>query len=221
GYGARHGVTPFMVLLASFNVLLARLSRRTDIAVGTPIANRHHAATEQLVGTLVNTLVMRNTVEPQATFDQLMQQVRATALHAYAHQDAPFDELVERLGAQRADHPQDLVRVLFNVLNAPAGQLADVPFTYEAFDFDRVAAQFDLSIHVDTEFTHRIQLEYATDLFSLDTAQRLLDSYVFLTEQLLAQPALPVSSHALVTPAQRAVLDQWNATPQPLTAPLT
>ncbi len=220
-YGARHGVTPFMVLLASFNVLLARLSSRTDIAVGTPIANRHHAATEQLVGTLVNTLVMRNTVEPQATFDQLMQQVRATALHAYAHQDAPFDELVERLGAQRADHPQDLVRVLFNVLNAPAGQLADVPFTYEAFDFDRVAAQFDLSIHVDTEFTHRIQLEYATDLFSLDTAQRLLDSYVFLTGQLLAQPALPVSSHALVTPAQRAVLGEWNATPQPLTAPLT
>ncbi|HML82982.1 MAG TPA: amino acid adenylation domain-containing protein [Thiomonas arsenitoxydans] len=221
GYGARHGVTPFMVLLASFNVLLARLSRRTDIAVGTPIANRHHAATEQLVGTLVNTLVMRNTVEPQATFDQLMQQVRATALHAYAHQDAPFDELVDRLGAQRADHPQDLVRVLFNVLNAPAGQLADVPFTYEAFDFDRVAAQFDLSIHVDTEFTHRIQLEYATDLFSLDTAQRLLDSYVFLTEQLLAQPALPVSSHALVTSTQRAVLGEWNTTPQPLTAPLT
>ncbi|WP_245800294.1 non-ribosomal peptide synthetase [Thiomonas intermedia] len=220
-YGARHGVTPFMLLLASFNVLLARICRCSDIAVGTPIANRHHAATEQLVGTLVNTLVMRNTVEMQASFDQLVQQVRATALHAYAHQDAPFDELVERLEAQRADHPQGLVRVLFNVLNAPTGKLADVPFTYEAFDFDRVAAQFDLSIHVDTEFTRRIHLEYATDLFSAETAQRLLDSYVFLTEQLLAQPARPVSSHALVTPAQRALLDQWNATPQPLPAPLT
>ncbi|CQR31068.1 putative AMP-dependent synthetase / ligase [Thiomonas arsenitoxydans] len=219
--GVSHGATPFMLLLASFNVLLARLSRSTDIAVGTPIANRHHAATEQLVGTLVNTLVMRNTVEPQATFDQLVQQVRDTALTAYAHQDAPFDELVERLEAQRADQPQGLVRVLFNVLNAPIGQLADVPFTYEVFDFDRVSAQFDLSIHVDTEFSRHIQLEYSTDLFSLDTAQRLLDSYVFLTEQLLAQPALPVSSHALVTPAQRAVLDQWNTTPQPLTAPLT
>ena len=219
--GVQYGVTPFMVLLASFNVLLARLSGRTDIAVGTPIANRHHAATEQLVGTLVNTLVMRNTIEPDAPFELLLQRVRDTALHAYAHQDAPFDELVERLDAQRGDTPQGLVRVLFNVLNAPLGKLADVPFTYEVFDFERIAAQFDLSIHVDTEFSRQIQLEYATDLFNADTAQRLLDSYVFLTEQLLAQPALPISSHALVTPAQRALLDRWNATSQPLAAPLT
>ncbi|WP_449369773.1 amino acid adenylation domain-containing protein [Thiomonas sp.] len=219
--GVKLGATPFMLLLASFNVLLARLCRSSDIAVGTPIANRHHAATEQLVGTLVNTLVMRNTVMPEMSFDQLVQQVRDTALQAYAHQDAPFDELVDRLNAQRGDHPQDLVRVLFNVLNAPPGRLADVPFTYEPFDFDRVAAQFDLSIHVDTEFSHRIQLEYATDLFSADTAQRLLDSYVFLTEQLLARPDEPVSRHALVTPAQRALIDQWNATAQALPEPLT
>ncbi len=209
---ARLGVTPFMLLLASFNVLLARITRSTDIAVGTPIANRHHAATEQLVGTLVNTLVMRNTVEASASFDQLMQQVRQTALDAYAHQDAPFDELVERLQAQRADTPQGLVRVLFNVLNAPIGKLADVPFTYEVFDFNRSAAQFDLSIHIDTEFSHHIQLEYATELFSAETAQRLLDSYVFLTEQLLAQPDLPLSAHALLTLPQRALLAQWNAT---------
>ncbi|MDD4885397.1 MAG: amino acid adenylation domain-containing protein [Thiomonas sp.] len=211
-HGARHGATPFMLLLASFNVLLARITRSADIAVGTPIANRHHAATEQLVGTLVNTLVMRNTVEQHATFDQLLQQVRDTALAAYAHQDAPFDELVERLATQRADHPQGLVRVLFNVLNAPIGKLADVPFTYEVFDFKRVAAQFDLSLHVDTEFSRHIQLEYATELFSDDTAQRLLDSYLFLTEQLLAQPSLPLAAHALLTPPQRALLAQWNAT---------
>jgi amino acid adenylation domain-containing protein len=117
-HGARQGVTPFMLLLASFDVLLARLCRSDDVAVGTPIANRHHAATEQLVGTLVNTLVLRNTVDLNASFDQLVQQVRDTALEAYAHQDAPFDELVERLAAQRPDHPQGLVRVLFNVLNA-------------------------------------------------------------------------------------------------------
>ncbi|MGA8009072.1 MAG: amino acid adenylation domain-containing protein [Thiomonas sp.] len=211
-YCARHGATPFMLLLASFNVLLARITRSADIAIGTPIANRQHAATEQLVGTLVNTLVMRNTVELSASFDQFMQQVRKSALDAYAHQDAPLDELVERLNADRADHPQGLVRVLFNMLNAPIGTLADVPFTFEAFDFDRVAAQFDLSIDVDTEFTRRISLEYTTDLFSAESAQRLLDSYVFLTEQLLAQPGVPLSAHALVTPQQRALLDQWNAT---------
>jgi amino acid adenylation domain-containing protein len=211
-HSARLGVTPFMLLLASFNALLARLCRSTDIAVGTPIANRHHAATEQLVGTLVNTLVMRNTVDPAASFDQLVQQVRDTALAAYTHQDAPFDELVERLAALRPDHPQGLVRVLFNVLNAPLGQRASVPFRYEAFDFPRVAAQFDLSLHVDTEFSHHIQLEYATELFSDATAQRLLQSYLHLTAQLLAHPEQAVSAHPLLTPAQRALLAQWNAT---------
>ncbi|MGC9184541.1 MAG: amino acid adenylation domain-containing protein, partial [Thiomonas sp.] len=211
-HGARQGVTPFMLLLASFDVLLARLCRSDDIAVGTPIANRHHAATEQLVGTLVNTLVLRNTVDPNASFDLLVQQVRDTALEAYAHQDAPFDELVERLAAQRPDHPQGLVRVLFNVLNAPTGQRASVPFSYEAFDFPRVAAQFDLSLHIDTEFSRHILLEYATELFSDATAQRLLESYLHLTAQLLAQPEQAVSAHPLLTPAQHALLAQWNAT---------
>lgn len=211
-HSARLGVTPFMLLLASFNVLLARLCRSTDIALGTPIANRHHAATEQLVGTLVNTLVMRNTVDINVSFDTLVQQVRDTALAAYAHQDAPFDELVERLAALRADHPQGLVRVLFNVLNAPLGQRASVPFRYEAFDFPRVAAQFDLSLHVDTEFSHHVQLEVAAELFSDATAQRLLESYLQLTAQLLAHPERPVGAHPLLTPAQHALLAQWNAT---------
>ncbi|MEW6559333.1 MAG: amino acid adenylation domain-containing protein [Pseudomonadota bacterium] len=215
GYCAAQGVTPFMLLLASFDVLLARITRSSDIAVGTPIANRHHAATEQLVGTLVNTLVLRNRVDLDQSFHDLVQQVRDTALQAYAHQDAPFDELVERMDALRADHPQGLVRVLFNVLNAPLGQAVAVPFTYEPFDFDRVAAQFDLSLHIDTEFSHRIQLEYATDLFSTDSAQRLLDGYVQLTEQLLSQPQAPLGAHPLITAPQRALLDSWNATQAP------
>jgi len=214
-----HAVTPFMLLLAAFDVLLARLCRSSDIAVGTPIANRQHAATEPLVGTLVNTLVMRNTVELDQTFRHFVAQVRDTALQAYAHQDAPFDEVVERLQARRADVPPGLVRVLFNVLNAPLGERAQVPFSYAAFDYERVAAQFDLSLHIDTEFSQRIHLEYATDLFRAETAQHLLDSYVQLCSSLLAQPDLPLHAHALPTPAQRALLAQWNAT-QDTAAPL-
>jgi amino acid adenylation domain-containing protein len=210
--GSRLHATPFMLLLASFDVLLARICRSSDIAVGTPIANRHHAATEPLVGTLVNTLVMRNTVDFDASFAQLVAQVRQTALQAYAHQDAPFDELVERLAGRRAGSPQGLVRVLFNVLNAPAGKLAEVPFRYAAFPFNRVAAQFDLSLHVDTEFSRHIQLEYATELFSADTAQRLLDAYLALSAALFDQPDRPVGAHPLLTPPQQALLAQWNAT---------
>jgi amino acid adenylation domain-containing protein len=87
-----------------------------------------------------------------------------------------------------------------------------VPFSYEAFDFPRVAAQFDLSLHIDTEFSRHVQLEYATELFSDATAQRLLESYLHLTAQLLAQPEQAVSAHPLLTPAQHALLAQWNAT---------
>jgi len=214
-----HGLTPFMLLLAAFDVLLARLCRSSDIAVGTPIANRQHAATEPLVGTLVNTLVMRNHVALEQTFRQFAMQVRDTALQAYAHQDAPFDEVVERLQARRTDVPPGLVRVLFNVLNAPLGVRAAVPFSYAAFDFERVAAQFDLSLHIDTEFSQRLHLEYATDLFRAETARHLLDSYVQLCSSLLAQPDLPLYAHPLCTPTQRALLARWNAT-QDAAAPL-
>lgn len=219
-YCKQHSVTPFIVLLASFKLMLSRLTQNSDIAVGTPIANRHHQVTEHLFGTLVNTLVLRTEVQDNIRFDSLVQRVRDTAMWAFAHQDAPFDELVERMDQQRADHPQGLVNVLFNVLNAPLGQLAAVPFDYSRFDFDRVAAQFDLSIHIDTEFSHRIQLEYAADLFAPDTAQRLLDGYLYLVGQVLADPARPLSAYALVTPQQQALLRNWNATDSALPATL-
>lgn len=211
-YCSQHAVTPFIVLLAAYKLLLARLTHASDIPVGTPIANRHHRDSEQLFGTLVNTLVLRTEIDPSESFDTLVERVRDTALWAYAHQDAPFDELVERLGRSRGEHPQGLISVLFNVLNAPLGRLAEVPFDYAPFEFDRVAAQFDLSIHVDTEFAHRVQLEYATDLFAAATAQRLLDSYLHVAEQVLAEPALPLSTHALITPQQQALLREFNAT---------
>ena len=212
-YCARASVTPFVVLLAAFKLMLTRQARSTDIAVGTPVANRHRFAAEHLVGTLVNTLVMRTDLSGDPSFDGLVQRVRETALQAYAHQEAPFDELVESLGHDRSLHPEGLVRVLFNVLNAPLGRLDHAGLEVEEFPFERTTAQFDLSVHIDTEFTHRIHLEYASDLYAPATAERMLENYLALLERLLARPAAPLSAMAIVAPAQRAFLREgWNAT---------
>lgn len=212
-YCARASVTPFVVLLAAFKLMLTRQARSTDIAVGTPVANRHRFAAEHLVGTLVNTLVMRTDLAGDPSFDGLVQRVRETALQAYAHQEAPFDELVESLGHDRSLHPEGLVRVLFNVLNAPLGRLDHAGLEVEEFPFERTTAQFDLSVHIDTEFTHRIHLEYASDLYAPATAERMLENYLALLERLLAEPAAPLSAMSIVAPAQRALLREgWNAT---------
>ncbi|MGJ7490978.1 amino acid adenylation domain-containing protein [Variovorax sp. ZT4R33] len=221
-YGTQTSVTPFVVLLAAFKLMLARQARATDIAVGTPVANRHRFAAEHLVGTLVNTLVMRTDLAGDPTFDALVQRVRETAVEAYAHQEAPFDELVESLGHDRSVHPEGLVRVLFNVLNAPLGRLDHAGLEVEEFPFERATAQFDLSVHIDTEFTHRVHFEYSTDLYAHATVERMLENYLALLERLLAKPSVPLSQVPLVAPAQLAALrDGWNATRRPLPAEQT
>ncbi len=215
--GAAWGATPFMLYLAAFDLLLSRIAGATDIAVGSPIANRHHLATETLVGTLVNTLVMRTDLSGNPSFRELVERVRTTALDAYAHQDMPYDELVDNLASDRVGHPTGLVRVLFNLRNAPLGRFAAVDFDHEDFDFDRIAAQFDLSIHVDTEFTHRVHLDYSTDLYTRATAERLLDSYMHVLDQALVKPDLPLSAFSLAAPRQIDLLrGAWNATQVPL-----
>lgn len=194
-------VTPYVVFLAAFKLLLWRLSGDEDLAVGSPIANRHRLATEHLFGTLVNTLVMRTQLEPLLRFEQWVQRVRDTALGAFAHQDTSFDDLVERLGLDRAMHAAGPVRVLFNLRNAPLGTLPPVDLDYARFETDRVAAQFDLSMHIDTEIGKRIHLEYALDLFTRATAEQLLDAYLWVVESALAHPERPLNAFWMASPA--------------------
>ncbi len=99
--GRRHHATQFMTLCAAFNVLLARYSGQYDLCVGTPIANRQHPGVEPLIGLFINTLVLRTRIDPLDSFDSLLRQVRANALGAYAHQDLPFEQLVEALQIER------------------------------------------------------------------------------------------------------------------------
>ncbi|WP_077002313.1 non-ribosomal peptide synthetase [Variovorax sp. KK3] len=220
-FGSREAVTPFVVYLSAFVLMLSRYAKTEDVAVGTPIANRHRVAAEPLVGTLVNTLVMRSDLSGDPSFTQLVHRTRRDALQAYAHQDAPFDELIDAMGHDRTLRPEGPVRVLFNVLNAPIGEPELFGLEVDEFDFSRVAAQFDLSMHIDTEFSHRVHLEYASDLYSEVSAQRMLENYLSLLERLLGAPERHLSSHEVLSPTQLNLLRHgWNGARVPLPAQL-
>ena len=214
-FSVRHGVTPFMTLLAAFDLMLSRYSGQTDIAVGVPVANRHHLEAESLVGTLVNTVVMRNRVDPNLRFTELLTRVKDTALQAYANQDAPFDTLVQALVPRRDRNQSPLVQVMFNVLNAPYRVDGFDGLVAEAFAFNQGAAQFELSLAVDTETFGQIHLDYAAELFEEASAQRMLAGYVAVLDRVLADPSLTVAGCELMSDAERAELRGWNATQVP------
>ena len=210
--------TPFMTLLAAFNVLLARYSRQSDIAVGVPIAGRQVTATQDLVGSFVNTLVHRNDLSGDPSFRELVQRVRANALEAYAHQDAPFELLVKELQPARNTSRQPLVQVLFNVANVRvAGALVE-DVRHEVVPLRRNAAQFDLILNIGlNDVQSDVQLTFNTTLFVRPTAERLLAEYVELLERGVDNPALTLSQLEALSEAQRArQVDEWNDTARPL-----
>src|SRR5690606_10599713 len=114
----------YMTLLAAFAVLLSRHTGQDDVVVGSPIANRREAALEGLIGFFVNFLVMRVRLDPGASFEELLREVRASTLDAYLHQDVPFERLVEELAPERNASTTPLFQVVFALQNAPALELA-------------------------------------------------------------------------------------------------
>lgn len=192
----REGCTPFMVLLAALSLLLGRHAGQDDVAIATPIANRHHAETSRIVASLVNTLVMRTDLSGNPSFLALLQRVREQALLAYANQDLPFDLLVERHGQhqRQADLPLGL-SVMLNVSNAAHGKIVFEGLHTSRFLFDRGAAQFPLAFIADLEHSQTLSLEYAASLFERDSAESLLQNYLAVLAQVLQQPELPLADH--------------------------
>ncbi|WP_437759619.1 amino acid adenylation domain-containing protein [Sorangium sp. So ce1389] len=213
----REGVTPFMTLLAAFQVLLARRGGQDDIVVGTPIANRTRLETEGLIGLFANTLALRTRLGGDPTFRDLLGRVREACLGAYAHQDLPFEKLVEALQPTRDLSRSPLFQVLFALQSAPAPALELAGLIFEPIETSGGTAKLDLSLSLAERGGGLFAtLEYSADLFGAATAERMLGHYRALLQSATADPGQRVGALPLLAPDEReALVSAWNDTAAP------
>jgi amino acid adenylation domain-containing protein len=208
------GVTLFMVLLSGFEVLLARASGQELLAIGTPIAARNHLEIENLIGFFVNTLVLRADTSGEPSGRELLARVREETLTAYAHQDLPFERLVEQVAPERSLARTPLFQAMFVLQNAPLGgasQLAVPGLALEPFALAGNTAKFDLTL-VIAEQAGRLglSLEYSTDLFDRSTIERYLGQLERLLDGLADDPARRIAELPLLSAAEsHQLLVEW------------
>ncbi|HLK56987.1 MAG TPA: amino acid adenylation domain-containing protein [Chthonomonadaceae bacterium] len=212
--GQREGSTLFMTLLAVFNILLARYSGQEDIVIGTPIANRTQTEVEGLIGFFVNTLAVRTQLSGDPNFIELLGRVREAALGAFAHQDLPFEKLVEELQPERSLSHSPIFQVVFALQNLPQSRWKLGALQVEEIPTAGATAKFDLSLFA-SESTGglELELEYNTDLFDADRIERMLGHFQTLLQTIVANPNEKVSRLPLLTEAERQqLLVGWNQT---------
>ncbi|MGY2290044.1 non-ribosomal peptide synthetase [Pseudomonas sp. SDO528_S397] len=208
-----HEATPFMLLLAAFQSLLHRYSGQRDIRVGVPNANRLRQETQGLVGFFINTLVMRAEIDSRLPFSDLLAATRTAALGAQAHQDLPFEQLLEAFPQARE---QGLFQVLFNHQQRDLGALRRLPgLLAEELPWHSRQAKFDLQLHTDQDRNGRLSLafDYADEVFDASTIERLAGHFVALLQAVCEHPGHAIGELALVPAAEHALQDQWGAAP--------
>lgn len=210
----QENVTLFMTLLAAFTTLLHRYTGQDDILVGSPIANRNRAEVEGLIGFFVNTLVLRNHLSGNLSFRELLSQVQEVCLGAYAHQNLPFEKLVEALNLERNLSHNPLFQVMFALQNAPQEDLAISGLTVSPLQVETGTAQFDLSLNiVETQQGLIGSLNYSTDLFESATITRMVGHFQTLLEGIVANPNQRLGEIGLLTAREKQqLLVEWNDT---------
>ncbi|MBN1209743.1 MAG: amino acid adenylation domain-containing protein [Myxococcaceae bacterium] len=209
-----HGVTPFMLALTVFKVLLHRLSGQQELLVGSPISGRNHPAVEGLIGCFINTLVLRTPVMPDEPFAELLARVRQVCLDAYAHQDLPFEHVVEAIQPVRSTQHTPIFQAMFlynERSSAPAhfSQLRLSPLKVETG-----TSTFDVTLAVsDAPEGLELELEFDTDLFNTETVTEWLACYESLLSEAVREPRRRVRELPLLDAAMRQrVLVEWNTT---------
>jgi amino acid adenylation domain-containing protein len=206
------GATPFMLLLAGFQALLHRYTGQEDIRIGVPVANRNRAETEGVIGFFVNTQVLRNPVHGRMELAQLLAQTRETALGAQAHQDLPFEQLVEALQPERSLGHSPLFQVMFNYLRGGYEALRNLPgLTMEGCSLGEKAAQFELTLTVieDPEGGLNVSFGYAKELFEPATLARMAGDYLALLQALVDTPKQTVGDVSLHSDAEHGLPQSW------------
>ncbi|BAY48347.1 McnC protein [Scytonema sp. HK-05] len=228
----QEGVSLFMTMLAAFQILLYRYTQQEDIAVGSPIANRNRSEIEGLIGFFVNSLVLRTDLSGNPTFRSLLSRVRDVALEAYAHQDLPFEKLVEELHPERNLNQNPLFQVVFALQNAPMSALELPELTLSPLPFDSETTRFDLEFHLweraskggasltpenglwvnNSEGISGFVI-YSTDLFDDSTITRMLGHFQTLLESIVAHPEQRIADLPFLSEAERhQLLVEWNNT---------
>ncbi|HEY3304677.1 MAG TPA: amino acid adenylation domain-containing protein [Candidatus Binatia bacterium] len=205
----QNNVTLFMTLLAAFQTLLQRYTGQDDIVVGSPIGNRNRTEIESLIGMFVNTLVLRSALSGEPTFTQLLARVREVCLGAYAHQDIPFEKLVEELHPERSLGHSPLFQVLFNMINVDRQGPTFAKLAAEPIGHHDAESKFDLTLYVYVRPDDRgigLTLVFNTDLFDAVRMQELLDQFTHLLEQIAAAPDQSIGFYSLVTERSRQLL---------------
>ncbi|MFD3745032.1 non-ribosomal peptide synthase/polyketide synthase [Nocardia sp. NPDC058633] len=218
----RHGVSTFMVVHAAFAVLLSRHGGGADVLVGTPVAGRADAALDDLVGMFVNTLVLRTTVDAGAGFGELLAEVRAADLRAFANADLPFERLVDELNPVRSTAYSPIVQVMLAFEHRDDTAIALPGLRIDEFAMPAATTQFDLSLAIDEivgadgEPGMRGWLRYAVDLFDADTVAAFGARFVRVLSAVVVDDRRAVGEIDLLDAAETAQLAAWNDTAAPL-----
>ncbi len=211
----REAVTPFMLLLGAFQLLLSRYCGQTDVVVGTPIAGRNRQEVEGLIGFFVNTLALRTDLSGEPSFRGLLQRVREVCFGAYAHAELPLEKLVEELQPERSLSHPPLFQVMFALQNTPQGEAQQMPgLEVRSVEPEVTTAAFDLTLNVEEagEEIHG-RLRYNTDLFDAGTVRRMAERYVLVLQSAVENLDRPITEVPLLTRAERRqVLHEWNET---------
>jgi amino acid adenylation domain-containing protein len=210
----RSGATLFMTLVAALATLLSRYSGQDDIAIGSPIANRHRSEVESIIGCFINTLVLRTKLTEDPTFLELLAQVRETTLGAYDRQDFPLEKLVEELQPERSLSHTPLYQVMFVLQNAPIGKLELPGLTLSLLELEDAIAKDDLFLSIaETETGMTGELVYNSDLFDRATIERLAINFECLLTSIVADPSQKVARLSLLSDREeRQLLVDWNNT---------
>jgi amino acid adenylation domain-containing protein len=210
----QEGATLFVILMAAFNTLLHRYTTQEDIIIGFPIASRNHAEIQNAIGFFVNTLPLRTDLSRNPTFRELLSRVRTVCIEAYAHQDLPFEKLVEELHQERdlSRNPLFQVMFVFQNISDPVLKFPDVKSA--PIGIDTGTSKFDLTLSLaEREQTLVGFIEYSTDLFERSTVERMIGHFQTLLEGIVVDPDRPISTLPLLTDAERhQLLVDWNST---------
>ena len=216
-FSRQEGVTLFMTLLSVFASLLHRYSNQDDFNIGTPIANRNRMETEGLIGFFVNNLVLRFRFDENPTFLDFLAKVRRDALTAFAHQDIPFEMLVEELNPQRDMSHSPLFQVVFVMQNTPMGDFELPGLELKPVETENQTAKFDLSLQAaETPENIMFEFEYNKDLFSPATIERMLLHLELFLRNALIEPEQRITDIAFIPEGEeQRLLVEWNASEAP------